>query len=54
MSQVNWSLTLMPTYNFYNEKTEEEFEEFMKISELDQSRITLRIRFREFCRKIGP
>ena len=39
MSQVNWSLTLMPTYNFYNEKTEEEFEEFMKISELDQYKL---------------
>ena len=39
MIQVNWSLTLMPTYNFYNEKTEEEFEEFMKISELDQYKL---------------
>ena len=29
----------MPTYNFYNEKTEEEFEKFMKISELDQYKL---------------
>ena len=29
----------MPTYNFYNEKTEEEFEGFMKISELDQYKL---------------
>jgi hypothetical protein len=26
----------MPTYNFYNEETKEEFEGFMKMSQLDQ------------------
>ena len=31
----------MPTYNFYNEKTEEEFEGFMKISELDQYKLDI-------------
>mgnify|MGYP000990992664 FL=1 len=29
----------MPTYNFYNEKTEEEFEKFKKIFELDQYKL---------------
>jgi len=29
----------MPTYNFYNDETKEEFEGFMKISELDQYKL---------------
>ena len=29
----------MPTYNFYNKNTDENFEKFMKISELDQYKL---------------
>jgi hypothetical protein len=29
----------MPTYSFYNEKTKEKFEEFMRISELDKYKL---------------
>lgn len=29
----------MPTYNFYNKDTDENFEKFMKISELDQYKL---------------
>jgi|TARA_B110000305_G_scaffold18165_1_gene16797 hypothetical protein len=29
----------MPTYNFYNEETKEEFEGFMKMSQLDQYKL---------------